>query len=235
MEKQKLTKHQKLILVLAITAAVFALGIICIFVGLPLIRFASAPEQFRAWVDEHGFAGKIAYMGMVFFQVVIAIIPGEPFEIAGGYAFGAVEGTLLSFIAATLGSITVFGLVRRFGVKYVEIFFSREKLNSLRFLKTSRKRDILFLIIFMIPGTPKDLISYFAGLTNIQFPVWLVICSIGRMPSLLTSTIGGDALGEEKYIMAVVVFAITLGVSLLGLAIYNYICKRHEKKKQTDE
>ena len=181
---------------------IIAIGLMLLLgwlVGVPLIRFASQPELFRLWVDSHGILGQLAYMGMVILQVILAVIPGEPFEIAGGYAFGALEGTVLCLIAATLGSLAVFGLVRQFGMRLVRVFFSQEKLQSLRFLKTTPRREFLFLLIFMLPGTPKDLLCYFAGLTDIRFPVWLVICSLGRIPSLVTSTVGGDALGTGHY------------------------------------
>ena len=227
MKKKELTpKQQKALGFAALAVAVVVLALILWFVGVPLVRFASRPEQFRAWVDAHGFGGRLAYMGMVILQVVIAIIPGEPFEIAAGYAFGAVEGTLQCLIASALGSVCVFLLVRRFGPRLAEIFFSPEKLRSVRFLQATPKRDLLFLVIFMLPGTPKDLLSYFAGLTNMRFPVWLVICSLGRIPSIVTSTIGGNALGTKNYWGAVAVFAITLAVSAAGLLIYDRLRAR---------
>ena len=151
--------RRQLVGIAAVCIAIVASALIMWLVGAPLVRFASEPEKFRAWVDGHGFGGRIAYIGMVIFQVVIALIPGEPFEIAAGYAFGAVEGTLLCILASTLGSVAVFLLVRRFGVRLVEVFFSKDKLKSVRFLKSTPKRDMLFLIIFMIPGTQKDLLS----------------------------------------------------------------------------
>ena len=230
-EKRPMTRRQ-LVGIAAVCVAVVASALIMWLVGAPLVRFASEPEKFRAWVDGHGFGGRIAYIGMVIFQVVIALIPGEPFEIAAGYAFGAVEGTLLCILASTLGSVAVFLLVRRFGVRLVEVFFSKDKLKSVRFLKSTPKRDMLFLIIFMIPGTPKDLLSYVAGLTDIRFPVWLMICSLGRIPSIITSTVGGNALGTQNYWFAIAVFAATMAVSGVGLLIYNRICKRHAAREK---
>ena len=224
--------RRQLVGIAAVCIAVVASALIMWLVGAPLVRFASEPEKFRAWVDGHGFGGRIAYIGMVIFQVVIALIPGEPFEIAAGYAFGAVEGTLLCILASTLGSVAVFLLVRRFGVRLVEVFFSKDKLKSVRFLKSTPKRDMLFLIIFMIPGTPKDLLSYVAGLTDIRFPVWLMICSLGRIPSIITSTVGGNALGTQNYWFAIAVFAATMAVSGVGLLIYNRICKRHAARER---
>lgn len=201
-------------------------------VGAPLLRFASQPEQFRLWVDAHGVFGRLSYMGMVIVQVIIALIPGEPFEIAGGYAFGAVEGTILCLAAATIGSLIVFFLVRRFGVRLVEVFFSQGSLQSLRFLKNTPQRDFLFLLVFMIPGTPKDLLCYFAGLTDIRLPAWLLICSLGRIPSLVTSTVGGDALGTQNYWFAGIVFTVTLAISSLGLLAYRRICRRHQQQSE---
>ncbi len=228
-KKQLSRKQQKAIGIAAIVIAVIATALIIWLAGVPLIKFASEPEKFRQWVNGNGIASRFAYVGMVILQVVIAVLPGEPFEIAAGYAFGAVEGTVLCLAAATLGSILVFMLVRRFGIPLVEIFFSKEKLERVNFLKSSQKRDFIFFIIFMIPGTPKDLLSYFAGLTDISLTHWLLICSVGRLPSLVTSTIGGDALGTSDYGFAVMVFAVTLVISLLGLLIYKHICDRREK------
>lgn len=224
--------RRQLVGIAVVCIAVVTSALIMWLVGAPLVRFASEPEKFRAWVDGHGFGGRIAYIGMVIFQVIIALIPGEPFEIAAGYAFGAVEGTLLCILASTLGSVAVFLLVRRFGVRLVEVFFSKDKLKSVRFLKSTPKRDMLFLIIFMIPGTPKDLLSYVAGLTDIRFPVWLMICSLGRIPSIITSTVGGNALGTQNYWFAIAVFAATMAVSGVGLLIYNRICKRHAAREK---
>lgn len=199
------------------------------FVGRPMVRFAQDPEQFRAWVEGYGIWGGLLYAAMVFVQVLVAVIPGEPLEICGGYAFGAVPGTLLCLLGAVAGSLLVFALVRRFGRAMVELFFSREKVESLSFLHSSPKRDFLFWLIFLMPGTPKDLLCYFAGLTDFSWRKWLLICSVGRLPSILTSTLGGGALGTENYGTAAIVFAVTLGISLTGMAIYRLVVAKHEK------
>lgn len=204
------------------------------FVGAPLMDLISDPDMFRDWVEEKGWYSRLTFMGMVVFQVVLAVIPGEPFEIAAGYAFGALEGTILSIAGTALGSIITFALVRRFGMRLVRVFFSEEKINSVRFLKTSDARNFLFLVIYMIPGTPKDLLGYFAGLTDLPFPVFCLICTLGRIPSVVTSTLGGDALGKESYAAAVIVFAITLAASALGLAVYNWICQKHKTVRRTE-
>lgn len=201
----------------------------CSLLGAPILRLVSDPESFRRWVDGHGFWGRLAYMGMVILQICAAFIPGEPLEIAGGFAFGAVEGTLLCLAASAIGSGAVILLVRRFGRRLAELFFSKEKLDSLGFLQSSPKRLLLFSIIFIIPGTPKDLLCYFAGLTDIKLSLLLLICSVGRIPSVISSTLGGDALGTRSYLYAVIVFLAALALSAAGLFMYRKLCKKEEK------
>lgn len=231
--KELTIKQQRVIAITVFFIVTVFTGLIIWLVGVPLVRFAQEPERFRAWVADRGFVGKLAYMGMVFMQVIIAVIPGEPFEIAGGYAFGALWGTVLCLFSAFVASVVVFMLVRRFGVRFVEIFFPKEKIESLRFLKTSKKRGLIFFIIFLIPGTPKDLLCYFAGLTDMDLGLWVLMSSLGRIPSVFTSTVGGDALGKGQYSNAVIVFVITFLLSAVCLFVYQKICRHLNGAKDT--
>lgn len=218
---------------MAAIAALAALALVIlagILASEPLMRFISEPETFRLWVRKRGTAGRAAYVGMVVLQIVVAFIPGEPLEIAAGCAFGAAEGTALCLLASSLGSTLVILLVRRYGMRLVELFFAREQLKSLRFLCTSPRRMLLFTAIYIVPGTPKDLLCYFGGLTDIPLPALLLICSVGRVPSIVTSTLGGNALGTKRYLIAGIVFAATLLVSGAGLLLYRHICKQNERR-----
>lgn len=222
-------QQRKGLAVLAILVFFALIGLIFWQVGLPMVQLASDPEAFRLRIEESHLNGQLLFIGMVVLQILAAIIPGEPLEIAGGYAFGAIEGTILCLVGGMIGSFLVILLVRRFGIRLVHVFFPPEKLETIRFLKSSPKRTVLFLLIFMIPGTPKDLLCYFVGLTDMKLPVLMVICTLGRLPAIVSSTIGGNALGTERYIFAVIVFAVTFLISMTGLVIYNKICKNHNE------
>ena len=205
--------------------------LICIFAGKPLIQFVQEPERFRAWVDEQGVMAPIAFLGMLVLQIVVAVIPGEPLEIAAGYAFGALEGTLWCLLGAFVGRVMVFLLVRRFGARAVEVFFPLEKLQSLRFLQNERRLTFWVFFLFFLPGTPKDVLCYIVGLTNLPLRSWLIISTIAPIPSIITSTIGGDALGMGNYAFAALVFGITIVISSLGLLAYRAICRARERSE----
>ena len=201
------------------------------FAGRPLIRFAQEPERFRQWVDQQGLWAHVLFTGMVILQVIVAVIPGEPLEIAAGYAFGAVEGTLLCVLGTFIGGILVFLLVRRFGLRAVEVFFPPEKLQKLRFLHNERRLSQWVFFIFFLPGTPKDLLCYFVGLTAMPLRTWVLISAVARLPSIVTSTVGGNALGMGEYTFAIIVFAATLVISGIGLLLYRAVCSARERRK----
>ena len=226
-ERTQLTEaHKKKIYLFAIVVALLFIAAVGYLVGKPMVEFVREPERFRAWVDAAGVWGRVAFVGMVIFQLIIALIPGEPLEMGAGYAFGAVEGTILCIIGCVIGSALVFLFVRRFGVKLVEVFFPREKIRSLRFLQDSRRLDLLTFIVFFIPGTPKDLLSYFIGLTDMKLGTWLFITAVARIPSIVTSTVTGDALGLKDYQFALIAFGATLALSLVGILVYRRLSAR---------
>ena len=104
----------------------------------------------------------------------------------------------------------------------VEVFVDIEKINQLRFLNTDKKRDLLIFLAFFIPGTPKDLLTYFVGLTEIKLGTFLVLSMIARIPSIVSSTFGGHLLGEGEYLLAIAIYAVTAIISLLGILGYNW-------------
>ena len=228
-------RHKKALYAAAI--AIFILFTLAVswFVGRPLIRFVRQPEQFRAWVQGHGLLGQLAFLGMTVLQIVIAIIPGEPLELGAGYAFGFWRVTLLCEIGILLGGLLVFLFVRRFGVKAVEVFFPREKIESLRFLHNEKRLALWVFILFFIPGTPKDIMTYIVPLTPMKLSTFLLLSTVARLPSVVTSTIGGNALGTGKLTFALIVFSATALISALGILIYRRICKRSEARQKEEQ
>ena len=141
-------KQQKIILISFILLFVALMFLVSYYVGKPLIQYAQQPELFKQWIDSYGIWGKLIYVLIVTLQVIVAIIPGEPFEIAGGYCFEFFEGTILCLSGILLGSIIIFAFVRKFGHYFVEIFFKKETLDKLDFLKDPSKLNFLTFLIF---------------------------------------------------------------------------------------
>lgn len=190
-----------------------------------LTGFVKDPAAFRDTIGAYGFWGKGLFVLLMAAQVVLAVIPGHPFEIAGGVCFGIFEGTLLTLLGAAIGSAVNFALARLFGVRAVTAFYPEEKLQKVFFLKESKRQDLLTFITFLIPGIPKDMLAYFMGLTKIRFWKFLLLSSLGRLPGIVLAVIGGTAAGERSLGML-----LAFGVAFLVLLILSVILYRIQKR-----
>ena len=216
--------------------AVVLLLAVCVtlFVSYWLRSFSQ--EDFRDYVRSFGVLAPVVMLGLQILQVFIALIPGEIVESATGFVLGPWLGTAICYLGICIASTLIFTLTRRYGVRLVEVFVSREKINELRFLNTEQKRNTLIFLLFFIPGTPKDLLTYFVGLTDIRLRTFLLLSMVARIPSVITSTFGGHLLGEERYIGAVILYGITGLLSLLGMVGYNrYVYRYTAQRKETKE
>ena len=225
MKKTDLSKKKIYSIIILVFVIIFML-LVTVFIGTPLVKYVKEPEKFRLLIENLGFGGPLIYMGMLIFQIIFSLIPGEPFEILAGYTFGAVEGTFLCLVSSVIGSSIVFLFTKKFGIKFVELFFSKDKISSLKILHDKKRMYYLIFLVFFIPGTPKDLLSYVAGLTPIKFLPYIILSTIAKIPSIITSTIGGNAVGDQNYFFAALVFIITALICLLGIFAYNKITKK---------
>lgn len=196
-------------------------------VGVIILNKLSAEYEnsnlLRELIDSHPLVSAAVMVAVCALQVVIAFVPGEVVEVAAGYAFGAWWGAVLCTVGITLGSVVSIFLTRRYGRRLIETFCPAEKLDSLPILGEANKRRALVAVLFLIPGTPKDLITYIIGLTDMSIFAYILISVICRFPSIIMSTLGGDAMGEQKWVSAIWLFIITGVVSGTGYLIYLFI------------
>ena len=222
------TRRRKQLAGISIAVVTTLVVLVTLFVWNWLSSFSQ--EDFRDYIRSFGPLGWLVLLCLQILQVFIALIPGEIVESAAGFAFGPVVGTLVCYIGIVIASILIFWLTRRYGVRLVEVFVARERINELRFLNTAKKRNALLFFLYFIPGTPKDLLTYFAGLTDIRFREFLVISLIARIPSILSSTFGGHMLGNENYWGAVLLYSVTGMISIAGLIVYNTLAKKRKNR-----
>lgn len=190
-------------------------------------------SEFQQRIEAFGAWGFLVALGIQILQVIVALIPGEVVEVGCGLAFGTWGGLAVCLLGSAIGSAIVFLLVRKFGVKLVEVFVSREKINNLSFLNNERKlKSVIFLVYFII-GTPKDLLTYFVGLTRIKLSRFLIISTVARIPSVISSILVGDTLSEGNFITSVLIFAASAVLGIMGVVAYNkFVDHRSTRQKK---
>lgn len=215
-----LTLRQKRIAVIAAAAfAGVALGIACWRYLPGAVAWLLDARAVRAFVDEWGVASRAAMVGINMLQVVVAVLPGEPVELASGYAFGFWEGTGLCLLASALATALVYGAVHRWGWRVAGLFFDRSMLDRFAWLRDERRLELVMFVVFLIPGTPKDFLTYFAGLTRARFVPVLLIATVGRIPSIVTSTVAASSFGSGNYAVTAAAVIVSVVLALIGLFI----------------
>lgn len=201
------------------------------FVIYKFLKLGASAESFTAFITDYGWWGKLVGFGVQFLQIFIALIPGEFVEVGLGLAFGYIEGTIICYAGITAASALIFLFVKKFGLRVVGLFVEPEKINRLKFINSEERLYTLVFLLFLIPGTPKDLLTYIVPLTRIKLTEFLVITLIARLPSVMSSIIGGDFFGNGKYLEGIILFLITGAVSLGGMALYRAILNKKNKNR----
>ena len=172
--------------------------------------------------------------GLQFAQIFLIIIPGEPLEVLAGMCYGTIGGTIFITVSAFIISSLIFFAVRKFGRKFVYSFCSKEsveKIENSKLFKNVDKIEWIMIILFLIPGTPKDLLVYIAGLLPIKPLRFILISTFARFPSVISSTIAGENIIEGKFHMIFVSYLVTF----LIVAIFIFVINKFDKTKLTQE
>ena len=167
--KKDLNKTNKIRLAMIIIFLVVSIGITIFFVPfIKCLLTADGRALIEQRVKDFGIFAPVIFVLFQILQIVVALIPGEPVEIMGGIMFGSIGGLILCLIGILAGTVIVYYMVRRIGKPLADVFISEEKLKKLSFLKNEKKLELLVFILFLIPGTPKDTLTYFVPLTEIK-------------------------------------------------------------------
>ncbi|HEY8445036.1 MAG TPA: VTT domain-containing protein [Bacilli bacterium] len=197
---------------------------------IELSESQEARDNLKEYIDEIGFWGWLLMLGVQVLQVIIAFLPGEPIEVIMGALFGPIGGTLTCMLGIAIGTIAIFELARLIGMPFISLFIDPEKLNQYKFLNSTSKRDITVFTLFFIPGTPKDLLTYFVPFIKMKPLRFIIISIIARIPSIITSTIIGDNITKENWPLVITMFISVFVVAIVGILVNSWYMKKHSSK-----
>ena len=197
--------------------------------GPALWSFFSDIDAVRAWIADRGALAPVAMAAVVVAQIVVAVLPGEPIELAAGYLFGFWGGTALCLVGSLAGTLAVTGLVRALGMRAVRLFFTREQIEGVPWLRDSSRLEAVMFAVFLIPGTPKDVLTYAAALTDCPWWKIAAIATVGRVPSIVSSTLAAGFAAGGDWALAAVTVAITVVLAIAGAAVYASLQKNGKR------
>ena len=228
------TKIKIFRIILAIIAIAIIIGVLAYLI--PVMKNLSTvegQEAFKNKVNDSGFIGLLMLFGLQLAQVFLFILPGEPIEILAGMCYGGWGGLLFITISVAIITTGIFFLVRKLGKKFVYDFCDEEKVKKIensKIFKNPKKVEWIMIILFMVPGTPKDLLVYIGALLPIKPIRFMTISTLSRLPSIISATMVGNSITVGNWVVPVVVYSITAIIAILAL----YISKK-KAGKDTDE
>jgi uncharacterized membrane protein YdjX (TVP38/TMEM64 family) len=180
-----------------------------------LVELFADRKQLRALVLSYGDLAPLVFIALQVTQVVISFIPGEATGFLGGFIFGVLQGFIYSSVGLTLGSLIAFGLSRWLGMRFVQRIVRPELYRKFAFLQDPRGLFVVF-VFFLIPGFPKDTLSYILGVTPIPLWAFLVTMTLGRMPGTWLLSVQGAKFQAGETVSWVLLVAIGTFLLLMG-------------------
>lgn len=216
------------------------------FVGMiaylfPVMKNLSTHEgqiAFKERIDSSGIFGFLTLLGLQFAQIFLVIVPGEPLEILAGMCYGAVGGTLFILFSVALSTAIVFGLVRKYGKRFIYQSFDQKRIDKIeksKIFQNPKKIEFILAICFAITGAPKDILVYIGGLLPIRPIRFIVISTFCRLPSIVSSTIVGNYFSEGNWKVSIIVYGITFALTILTFGIIKIFDKDRLTEKALDE
>ncbi len=221
----------KAILILLVSVLIIFLSVRYL---LPLSRQLVTPEG-RELVcqkmESYGFWAPLIFIGLMALQIIIAFIPGGPMELVAGMLFGGLKGTLWTVLGSVLGTSVVYFMVKCFGRPLVHFFVSEEKMKRFGILDDERRLEFWVFVLFLIPGIPKDLLTYIVPLTKMRPGHFILLTNIARFPALVASVFMGDSISEGRYWLCIVIACLAAVFAFVGYRFKTSLFNRKGEQK----
>ncbi len=207
----------------------------------PLMKNLSTYEgqiEFKEKVNNSGIYGFLSLLGLQFAQIFLVVLPGEPLEILAGMCYGAIGGALFILFSVALTTAIIFWITRKVGKELLYDSFGKEKIDKIeksKVFQNPQNLEFIFAICFAVVGTPKDLLTYIGALFPIKPSRFIIIATLCRFPSIVSSTIVGQYFSKGNWKVSIIVYLITFILTFLIIALVKFFDKEKIAEKALKE
>ena len=232
----KKIKDKKTYFTIVISIIIILLIVIACIKLLPFIlslKDETTRINFENYIDGLGVKGVLLVLLIQILQVFIAFIPGEIVELLAGFLYGTWGGLAICLLGNLIASLLIFSLVKFLAKNHLNNF--QDKLKQYSFLNNKKKIALYLFIIYLIPGLPKDIFNYLAPFLPINFWIFILVTSIARIPSIISSTYSSYSILNSNYTMAIIISIIFAVLAILGVIYKNKIMAFLKKDNEKQE
>ena len=214
---------------ISVSSVLKLLLLVIIIIGIPLyiiiykqdlvnsLKDANNLLAFAQFLKEYQKESIFVYLGLQILQIVISVLPGQIFQMAAGYLYGILGGLLLSILGAALGSTIAYFLAYFLGQDIIRIFIKEDTLELWIARLNSKKAYIAIFLLYLIPGLPKDMLAYPAGIARINYKAFIIMSLLGRTPAMTASILVGAMYEQKNYFIIGIVAAVSIIIFFICL------------------
>lgn len=234
-----LKRDNKRKVIISVLKVLLLIGIVA---GIPLyIYFCQGDwlKQFEgfddvvAYLQHYKWESVPIYIGLQVLQIVISVIPGQVFQFAAGYLYSFFPALIFSICGAFLGTTISFYLAKILGSDFVHLFFGKEKTREYVQKLNSKRAYMIVFILYLIPGLPKDVVSYAAGVSEMKFKPFILLSLTGRLPGMMGSIMIGSMWNKGEYFGMIALGVIAVAAFILCIIfrkkINEFLDKAYDK------
>lgn len=228
-KKQKRRVIISVLKILLLLLIVVGIPLYLYFFRLDFLKSFKNVDAIVALLNQHKSKSIIIYISFQILQIVISVIPGQVVQMAAGYLFGFWQALLFALSGAVIGTSISFWLAKLLGRDFLHIFFGEEKMNYYIERLNSKRAYTLVFFLYLIPGLPKDMISYAAGASEMRFKAFITLSTVGRLPGMIGCLLMGTMAENENYVGVGIIAAIAIVACILCLIFRKKINTKLDK------
>lgn len=235
---EETSKHRVMKILIWILSITLIIGLIIYL--MPLMKQLTTKEgqiAFKEEIDKLGFKGLLILFLLQLAQIVLVVLPGEPLEILAGMCYGPIWGTIFIFASVFITTTIIYMLVKKYGRKILYQSFKKEKIDKIensKAFKNPKTIEIILAILFLIPGTPKDLLTYIGAVLPTKYLRFTLIATFARFPSVISSTIVGNNIVNGEWGSIIGIYAGSFAITAIIILVFSIFDKNHSAKDALD-
>ncbi|THF78003.1 TVP38/TMEM64 family protein [Cohnella fermenti] len=137
-------------------------------------------DDIQSLLDQYSALGPLPGILLPLAEAFLPFLPLIVFVVANSNAYGIWFGFLFSWIGVSVGSILVFTIARRIGLKYGDRIRRRLPKMESFFSWIERRGFSPIFILSCFPFTPSVLVNLSAGLSKIPFHTFVTATILGK-------------------------------------------------------
>lgn len=187
------------------------------------------------WIDTeirgHGLNGELIYLAIGTAAVTIGF-PRQAVCFLGGYAFGLINGILLSSLASVLGCVVCFFYARLLGRELVMHKFAARVAKVDAFLRDNP--ITMAILIRFLPVGSNLLTNLVAGVSSVRPLPFFLGSLIGYIPQTLVFTLLGTGINVDPVLRISLSAGLFIASAFLGVYLYRRLRHGHSLDSDLD-